>query len=132
MLPGLAFTAMEESNPIKENKSQYFHKKLVFAWICFSVPKLDITKIVLETVDHIPTLNIKTPSNSAMVTMHSSIFRYLNVRTLAMISKTTSRKHTEQLQLSSVCYFHNLLCSVGIFVMTEGKQPCFMGTLGMK
>lgn len=90
MLPGLAFTAREESNPIKENKSQYFHKKRVFAWICFSVPKLDITKIVLETVDHIPALNIKIPGNSAMVSMHSSIFRYLNVRTLAMISKTTS------------------------------------------
>lgn len=30
------------------------------------------------------------------------------------------------------CYFHSLLCSVGIFVMTEGKQLCFMGISGRR
>jgi len=72
----------------------------------FWYPKLDITETdFLEIVDHVPVLNIKTPGNSAMVSMHSSIFRYLNVKTLAVISKQASWKHAELLQLCSSLLF---------------------------
>lgn len=116
---------------LKENISQYFHKKLLFDWICFLVPKIRHHKdFFLEIVDHIPAPNIKAPGNSAMVSMHSSIFRYLNVRTLAMISKTISWNDIEQLWLSSVLLFSWPFVLCRYICNDQRKTALFYGNFG--
>lgn len=116
---------------LKENISQYFHKKFLFDWICFLVPKIRYHKdFFLEIVDHIPAPNIKAPGNSAMVSMHSSIFSYLNVRTLAMISKTISWNDIEQLRLSSVLLFSWPFVLCRYICNDQRKTALFYGNFG--
>lgn len=60
----------------------------------FWYPKLNNSEgqgvFFLEIVDHVPGSEHKAPSSSDMVSMYRSIFRYLDVKSLAMISKPTS------------------------------------------
>lgn len=116
----------------------YFLITVLWNTFTFGYPKLDITKgtdfffFFLEVIDCIPALNIKAPENSGMMSMYNSIFRYLNMKSLAVISRLTYKSMQSCCGSAHPCFTQNPLCSVGIFLMVEWRQTSFMGILGMK
>lgn len=91
----------------------------------FGYTKLDITKglIFLEVVDHFPALNIKAPENTGMMNVYNSIFRYLNMKSLAVISKLTYKSMQSCCGSAHPCFTHNLLCSIAHFWWLNEDRP---------